>query len=209
VIKFTKLNLAMSITGDIQSTFDQAVKEFKENLGDEALYKELLKTTTIDQVYDATDKLQKDQLERGHLRHLSKVQPFLEGLRSYGAVIEVFLQVKPEILGLIWGPIKLLIQWTSTLKQSLDDIINTTADIGTLLPEFREVIKLFGHNEQMKSLLLFFFKDILKFYLIALKFFHLPRKSALTKLSCWLSLITFLKVGSICLNPCGQSIKER
>jgi len=173
----------MSAPGDIQSTFDQAVKEFEKDLGDEALYKELLKTTTIDQVYDATEKLQQDQLEKGHLRHLSKIQPFLEGLRSYGATIEVFLQVKPEILGLIWGPIKLLIQWTSTLKQSFDEIISTTADIGILLPEFKEVIKLFDQNESMKSILLFFFKDILKFYLIALKFFRLSRKSSLAKSS--------------------------
>jgi hypothetical protein len=207
-LRLVRFSLAMSVPGDIQSTFDEAVKEFKRDLGDEELYKELLKTTTIDQVYDATDKLQKDQLEKGHLRHLSKIQPFLEGLRSYGATIEVFLQVKPEILGLIWGPIKLLLQWTSTLKQSLDDIINTTADIGILLPEFREVIKLFNQNEPMKNILLFFFKDILKFYLIALKFFRLSSKSSLTKLSIYHLLILF-KDGSICLNPYGQSTKER
>jgi hypothetical protein len=127
-------------------------------------------------VYDATDKLQEEQAKKGHLRHLSKIEPYLEGLRGYASVIEVFMQAKPEMLALIWGPIKLLLQWASTLKQSFDAVINTTADIGALLPEFQGVAKLFSHNEQIKDVLVLFFKDILDFYLIALKFFSLPRK---------------------------------
>jgi len=160
----------------VQVAFENAVRDFKANLKNDALYSKILETTTIDQVYDATDKLQEEQAKKGHLRHLSKIEPYLERLRDYSNVIEVFLQVKPDILGLIWGPIKLLLQWAGTLKQSFDAIINTTADIGVLLPEFQEVTKLFAHNEQIKDVLALFFKDILDFYLIALKFFSLPRK---------------------------------
>jgi hypothetical protein len=83
------------------------------------------------------------------------------------------VQVKPEILALIWGPIKLLLQWTSVLKQSFDAIVNTIGDFGDLLPEFQEVMKLFGHNEQIKDVLALFFRDILDFYVVALKFFSL------------------------------------
>ena len=160
----------------VQLAFENAVRDFKTSLNNDALYTKILETTTIDQVYDATDKLQKEQAKNGHLRHLSKIEPYLERLRDYSSVIEVFLQVKPDILGLIWGPIKLLLQWASTLKQSYDAIINTTADIGVLLPEFQAVTKLFGQNQQIKDVLVLFFKDILDFYLIALKFFSLPRK---------------------------------
>jgi hypothetical protein len=160
----------------VQLAFENAVRDFKTSLNNDALYTKILETTSIDQVYDATDKLQKEQAKNGHLRHLSKIEPYLERLRDYSSVIEVFLQVKPDILGLIWGPIKLLLQWASTLKQSYDAIINTTADIGVLLPEFQAVTKLFGQNQQIKDVLVLFFKDILDFYLIALKFFSLPRK---------------------------------
>ena len=160
----------------VQQTFENVIRDFKSSLNDDALYKEILKTTSIDQVYDLTDKLQEEQAKKGHLRHLSKIQPYLEGLDSYAGVIEVFMQIKPDILALIWGPIKLLIQWASVLKQSFDAIINTTADIGVLLPEFREVAKLFDQNERIKDVLVLFFKDILDFYLIALKFFSKPRQ---------------------------------
>jgi len=160
----------------VQIIFENTIRDFRSNLKNDELYDEILKTTTIDEVYDATDKLQKEQAKKGQLRHLSKIEPFLEGLRSYASVIEVFMQAKPEIAALIWGPIKLLLQWASTLKQSLDAIINTTADIGVVLPEFRTAIDLFGHNTHMKDVLALFFKNILEFYLISLRFFSLPRK---------------------------------
>jgi hypothetical protein len=160
----------------VQSAFEKSIRDFKANLKDDELYREILQTTTIDQVYDITDKLQEEQAKNGHMRHLSKVGPFLERLRGYAGAIETFVQVKPDILALIWGPIKLLIQWTSILKQSLDELVKTIADVGDLLPEFEEVMKLFGHNAQIKDVLALFFQDILDIYMITLKFFSLSRK---------------------------------
>jgi len=161
----------------VQWAFEKSIRDFKAELKDEGLYSEILRTTTIDQVYDVTDKLQEEQAKNGHMRHLSKIGPFLERLRGYTDAIDTFVQVKPEILAYIWGPIKLLLQWTSVLKQSFDAIVNTIGDIGDLLPEFQEVVRLFGHNEQIKDVLALFFQDILDFYVIALKFFSLCRMS--------------------------------
>src|SRR5690348_12300594 len=160
----------------VQFAFEKSIREFKGNLKNDELYDEILQTTTIDQVYDITDKLQEEQAKNGHLRHLSKIGPFLERLRGYTAAIDTFVQVKPDILALIWGPIKLLLQMTSILKQSLDELVKTIADVGDLLPEFEESMKLFGHNEQIKDVLALFFQDILDIYVVALKFFSLSRK---------------------------------
>lgn len=161
----------------IQAAFDKALLDFKNGLKDESLYTEILQTTSIEQVYDATDRLQEEQAKKGHLRHLSKIEPYLAHLREYASVIEVFVQAKPDILALIWGPIKLLLQWASVLKMSFDAIINITADIGSVLPEFQRATSLFSQNSAIKEVLLLFFKDILDFYSVALKFFHQSRKS--------------------------------
>lgn len=155
--------------------FATAIQYFKANLKDDALYREILNTTSIQQVYDLTDKLQAEQAKKGHLSYLSKIQPFLQRLNDYAGVIEVFLQAKPEVLALIWGPIKLIIQWASALKQSFDAIINTMADIGILLPEFQLVGNLFSQSRHINDVMVLFFRDILDFYLIALNFFSLPR----------------------------------
>jgi hypothetical protein len=158
-----------------QNAFDVAIREFRAALNDEEVYNQILQITSVEEVYNATDKLQEEQGNHGHLRHLSKIEPYLIRLGEYAAVIEQFVQVKPDLLSLIWAPIKLLLQWASSLKQSFDAIVNTTADIGDLLPEFQEVIRLFSNNPHIKDVLVLFFKDILDFYLISLKFFRLPR----------------------------------
>ncbi|KAL6796983.1 hypothetical protein J3E68DRAFT_450030 [Trichoderma sp. SZMC 28012] len=157
-----------------QMAFSEAVREFKSKLKNEQLFAEIIKTKTIDEVYDATDALQAEQAKQGRLRHLSKIKPFLEGLQGYADIIDTFVQVKPDVLALIWGPIKLLIQWAASLTQSIDALANTAAEIGELLPEFKLMAAMFGNNEQMKLVLVLFFQDILDFYAVALKFFGLP-----------------------------------
>ncbi|KIW65266.1 hypothetical protein PV04_07539 [Phialophora macrospora] len=159
----------------IQAAFDNAVQDFKTDLGNDELIQEISKTSTIDQIYDATDALQKDQHSRKHMRCLAKIEPFLRGLREYTAVIEVFIQSKQDVLCLIWGPIKLLLQWTDNITKSFDSIINITAELGSLLPEFKAVGSLFRENPIIKDVLVLFFRDVLDFYLIALKFFSQSR----------------------------------
>lgn len=158
-----------------QAAFDPLIRDFRARLKNDDLYREILKTKNIEEVYDVTDKLQEEQSRTGRLRHLSKIEHFLEGLKGYSAVIEVFMQAKPDVLSLIWGPIKLILQWADVLKQSMDAIVDTTAEIGSLIPEFRISSKIFSEDTTIREILVLFFKDILDFYVIALKFFSTPR----------------------------------
>ncbi|KAL4905604.1 hypothetical protein BDW74DRAFT_167782 [Aspergillus multicolor] len=159
----------------VQSAFQAAMNEFKTNLDNDKLYAEILAVKSINEVYDLTDKLQAEQGKKGQLRHLAKIEPFLNRLREYAGVIEVFLQVQPDIMALIWGPIKLLLQWSSVLTQSFDAIVSAAGDIGLLLPEFQEVMVLFAQNTRLYDVLVLFFKDILEFYQVGLKFFSMAR----------------------------------
>ncbi|PWY96736.1 NACHT domain protein [Aspergillus sclerotioniger CBS 115572] len=159
----------------IQKAFQTAMHDFKMNLNNDEIHAQILLVTSIEGVYDLTDKLQAEQGRKGHLRHLAKIEPYLNRLREYTAAIELFVQIEPEIMALIWGPIKLLLQWTSVPTQSFDAILNTTADIGLLLPEFQEVAVLFSRNDKIYDVLVLFFRDILDFYQICLQFFIMPR----------------------------------
>ncbi|MCJ1311345.1 hypothetical protein MMC25_005016 [Agyrium rufum] len=166
----------MSTTFDpIEAAFERAAREFKVDLKDDTLYNELIRTTDIDKVYDATDKLQAKQAAEGHLRHLAKIQPYLTFINDYSNAVGVFVQLKPSVLALIWGPIVLLLQWASVLKTSFDAIVNVIAEIGHALPEFKQSTLIFQQNAQIKDVLLLFFRDILDFYVTAFKFFRLPR----------------------------------
>ncbi|KAM0551841.1 hypothetical protein ACHAPJ_008177 [Fusarium lateritium] len=165
----------MSTSDPAQAAFNKAIHDFKLGLKDPTLYSEILATTSIDQVYDLTDKLQKDQGRGGHLQNLARIQPFLERINAYAAVIDTFVSAKPDILALIWGPIKLLIQWTSTLTKSLNALVGTVQEIGILLPEFDHAAKLFGNKRNVDQVLALLFQDVLDFYLVSLKFFRMER----------------------------------
>jgi hypothetical protein len=167
---------AHTINDSFQAEFDTAIQGFRVKLKNDNLYREILQTRNVEELYDVTDKLQEEQSKTGRLRHLSKIEPFLEGLRRYASVIEIFMQAKPDVLALIWGPIKLLLQWADVMKQSMDAIVDTIAEIGSLIPEFRISSKLFGEKAAIRDVLLLFFRDILDFYVITLKFFSNTRE---------------------------------
>ncbi|KAH7249586.1 hypothetical protein B0J15DRAFT_536886 [Fusarium solani] len=159
----------------VKHAFNSAIEKFKKDLKNPDLYDQILQTTSIDQVYDATDKLQEEQSKTGSLRHLSKIGPFLGRLKEYTDAVDTFVQAKPDILALIWGPIKLLLLWANVLKQSFDAISDTLEKVGSLMPEFCEVTKIFTDSVRLQEILALLFRDILDLYLIAIKFLSLTR----------------------------------
>jgi hypothetical protein len=166
----------MTSPDPLQQVFDAAKREFDECLPSNTKFRDILAIDTVDKVWDAIKQLQRDLEKKSHLRHMSRMQPFLDRLRSYSAVIEVFVQVKPDVLALLWGPIRLLLQWTGEWQQGFDAIVKTMERIGDLLPQFGDVAKHFIDKELIKDVLALFYRDILDFYLESLKFFGLPRK---------------------------------
>lgn len=81
--------------------FDQAKAEFLLELKDHAVL-DLAKLTTIDDVYGEAETIQQNQARSKTLRGLGRIKRCLDLLQQYTEVIEVFVQVKPAILALIW-----------------------------------------------------------------------------------------------------------
>ncbi|KAF4465867.1 NACHT domain [Fusarium albosuccineum] len=167
--------MASNTYNQVSEVFSKAKVDFLNGVKDPKLRSQLEATTTIDDIWDYTERLQKDQANNKRLRGLKKICPYIERLKEYAGVIEVFVQAKPDVLALIWGPIKLLLQISSNLVVSFDAILDVMKNMGSVLPRFNEFIPLFKNNERMKYVLGLFFQDILDFYLVSLKFFGLTR----------------------------------
>jgi hypothetical protein len=164
-----------TLSPGVQKAVQAAVSDFKANLKNDKLYADICAIQTVDDVYDFTDELQNKQGKSRRLRHLSKIETYLSRLRDFAGAVDVFAQVEPKILGLIWGPIKLLLHWSSVVNQSFEKIVNTCSDIGDLLPEFEKVTSLFAQNTKLYDLLVLFLKDILEFYSVWLQTFTRKR----------------------------------
>ncbi|KAJ6073165.1 NACHT nucleoside triphosphatase [Penicillium canescens] len=159
----------------LSAAFQNAKKDFLDSLKDPSLFDSVSNITSIHDVYTFTTQLQNDQSNRQGLRNLRKIAPYLDRLKQYAGVVEVFVQVKPEIMALIWGPIKLLLQMSDNLTQSFDAIVDAMAVIGNNLPLFEAYAMLFEESNRVADVLVLFYKDILDFYEIALNFFAAKR----------------------------------
>lgn len=66
-------------------------------------------------------------------------------------------------------------QWSSTYMKSFTKVLDSLAQIGAALPQFKAFAQLFAHYVPVQQVLELFFRDILDFHLTALKFFKLKR----------------------------------
>ncbi|KAH6626209.1 hypothetical protein B0J18DRAFT_443769 [Chaetomium sp. MPI-SDFR-AT-0129] len=158
-----------------QQAFEAAKNTFRQSLKDENLFKELLATTSVEQVYKAAEDAQAKPYADRRLRHMAKIRGFIDKLNDYASAVDTFVQAKPDILALIWGPIRLLLVWTSNVAKFADAVNDAMKAIGDALPHALKLAALFGDNDKFKAVLVLFYKDILDFYVIALKFFNLSR----------------------------------
>src|SRR5258705_11769011 len=83
-----------------KNPFAVALERFKYNLtGAEILQ---FNFTTLDNLWAEVMKIQREQGARRSLQNIARIEPFINGLKKYSAVIEIFVQAKPEIMALIW-----------------------------------------------------------------------------------------------------------
>ena len=83
-------------------SFNAARQEFLRDFPDDEYVQAFKQFKSIEDVYNATDEIQKKQGESRTLQNLAKIQPYLECLSQYATIVDTVVQVKPDILALIW-----------------------------------------------------------------------------------------------------------
>ncbi|KAJ5740685.1 hypothetical protein N7493_000557 [Penicillium malachiteum] len=153
-----------------QNAFSAAKGEFLASQKDVSLFERTSNAASLDEVYDFVYKLQKQQDNTKTMKNVNRILELLKKLEKYSQVIEQFIQVKPDILALIWGPIKLLLLMADNTRQCFSAIVDIMVAIGDRLPMFEAFEALFGTNNRVLDALILFYKDLLDFFGIALNF---------------------------------------
>lgn len=166
-----------AVTADpVLEAFEEARRVFVRNLKNQKLYREIRATKNVDDVYATTTRLQESFQSQGRLRNMGKIKRFLDNLALYVGVIENFVSTKPELLALIWGPIKLLLMWSNEYFNVFDKITDTMEEIGFFLPQFN-ILKEVLNGEAFTAAMVLFFEDMLSFYAAMLNFFSMTSES--------------------------------
>lgn len=160
----------------LQCEFEEAVRWFKDSIPDSVNLDEVSHITSMNDVYDITDKIQTEQHEHGRLRNLQKVKIFLDRLEGYTTSIDFIIRGNRDVLVLIWGPIILLLQWSRALDKAYDSLVDAVATVGKAMPEFQSSVSIANQNIEAKEIVVLLFKDILNFYREAFRLFTHPSK---------------------------------
>ncbi len=155
----------------LERAFEDAKEQFRESLKDPKQYQDLLKTQSIDDLWKLVGEVQARQDAQKILRNMDKIGGFLEKLKDYFKVVDTFVQVKPDIMAVIWGSIGLVLVWTANAGKFADAVTSAMSKIGDALPHFGEMLKAFEHSERMKQATVGFYCNILNFHVIILEFF--------------------------------------
>lgn len=159
-----------------QQAFEAAKEKFRKSLKRPGLHQDLLKIASIDELWKTVKAVQNRQYAKNELRNMAKIESFLRKLQDYHKVIGTFVQVKPDAMALIWGPIQLLLVWTANMAKFGDAVQLAMARIADALPHFAEMGETFQGNERVKGVMVDFYCDILDFHAITLDFFSRSRK---------------------------------
>jgi len=90
-------------------TLNSTIDSFQQGLP-QPILNDFQKITSLTALSHAIADIERRQAGRRSFRNLGKIRPFLNSLQDYGKVIEVFVNVKPDIMAFIWGPIKFCLQ---------------------------------------------------------------------------------------------------
>jgi len=79
--------------------FEEALRDFKRGLSK----KELARFQCVDfkDVEDTITNIQRDQTKKKKMQNIARIMPFLNAMRQYGKVIEMFLNAS-NIIAYIW-----------------------------------------------------------------------------------------------------------
>jgi 5-formaminoimidazole-4-carboxamide-1-beta-D-ribofuranosyl 5'-monophosphate synthetase len=89
-----------AITSGNHEVFGQVLAEFERSLTPKE--KSFFVRTSIRDVHEEIEKLQKEQDTRRTLRNIRGMEPYIKGLLQFSEVIGIFVQGKPEVLAFIW-----------------------------------------------------------------------------------------------------------
>ncbi|KAF8454825.1 hypothetical protein BDZ91DRAFT_852907 [Kalaharituber pfeilii] len=129
--------------------------------------------TTLKSLESCISAIQTKQVKGRNMRNINRIRPFVDAMTQYGKVIEVFLNMS-DFVAFVWGPMKFLLQMSSTYINCFDVILDEYEHLGECLPQFQQYYCLFQESSYMRKVLGLVYQDILEFHTRALKVLQRP-----------------------------------
>ncbi|KAH8586783.1 C2H2 domain-containing protein [Bisporella sp. PMI_857] len=152
-----------------RGSFEVILADFKKSLTPEEIQD--FQFVTLNDVRESALRIQKDQENLKKLMNMARLESFLEAMNQFGKVIEVFGNSN-IFVAFVWGPLKFILQTTSTWTEIFESILDAYEQIGEHMPLLEQYQSLFGTKPHMNRVLALIYTDILKFHKKAVRMFR-------------------------------------
>ncbi|KAF8465673.1 hypothetical protein BDZ91DRAFT_220674 [Kalaharituber pfeilii] len=149
--------------------FQKALENFMAKLSKEQL-KEFQDFGSIQHVYICTKELQDKHKQNRTERYLARLNPYLDGLQQYAKVIDVLVQIRPEIMAIIWGCTRFVLQAASAHLAFFEKLVEALEQIGENLLRYQRLENIFCNNPRVQRVTVLMYEDILSFHWETLNF---------------------------------------
>ncbi|KAF8465685.1 hypothetical protein BDZ91DRAFT_849190 [Kalaharituber pfeilii] len=151
--------------------FQKALDNFTAKLSKEQI-EEFQNSGSIRDVYICIEALEEKHRQSRTLRYLARVNPYLEGLQQYAKVIDVIVQIKPEIMAIVWVCMRFILQAASDHLAFFEKLVETFERIGENLPRQQRLENIFCNNPRVQHVTILIYEEILAFQWETLQFLH-------------------------------------
>ncbi|KAH7343012.1 hypothetical protein BKA65DRAFT_587311 [Rhexocercosporidium sp. MPI-PUGE-AT-0058] len=143
------------------ATFECAFERLKESVKPHHAIE--FQSTTLKDVWDAANEIQRIQRQRSSLRNMGRLKPFLQGLEKYSKCLDTLCNGTP-FLPWVWAPVKLILQLASDHPIILDKLLEAYSQIANVLPRFDRFQSAFDYDANVSQALALVYEDILEFH---------------------------------------------
>ncbi|KAI0098044.1 hypothetical protein GGR51DRAFT_565932 [Nemania sp. FL0031] len=150
---------------------ERALQKFRDGLTQEQ--RQQFSASSIDDVKAEVGNIQNRLGSMKKLRSLRRISKFLEAMAQIEQLVQVFLNVS-NVVGFIWGPIKLALLVATARIESLECLLDTYAEVGEVIPSLQQYDEIFRTAPCVLEVLEKYFCDILEFHKNALDVFTRP-----------------------------------
>ncbi|PVH98773.1 hypothetical protein DM02DRAFT_673149 [Periconia macrospinosa] len=161
----------MASSASTKNVFDRVLEKFLASLT--AKEKTEFGSTTLYELQLAMARIQRQQTSRSKQRGMRRLEGFLEAMKEFDKVIQVFVNTS-EILAFVWGPMKFLLQTACHFSEAWESLMTAYQRIGEQLPLLAQHETQFRnktHQAHMEKVLSLMYKDILDFHWKAMRYF--------------------------------------
>ncbi|KAF5558574.1 zinc finger C2H2 [Fusarium mexicanum] len=130
------------------SEFEIVLEEYKQALSSNS-DREWSRATTLNALRGSIANIQTQQHADRQPQDLNRLAPFLEAAKQYGEVVHLFY-TSSEIMALIWGPMRILLEITSSsnaCSRAYNEIVSLYEKLGGALPLLQQYGEFFRSNE--------------------------------------------------------------